>query len=77
MCLLAVGAVSLLYHRPLIGLATGSPALSTRFDLAHFRTRQLALLTFTVSDADTKASTAKCSRQRSGGKLFYVHDTLS
>src|SRR5262249_8231936 len=61
--------VSLLYHRPLIGLATGSPLASTRFDSAPFPARQPALLTCTISDGDTKASTAKCARQQSGASF--------
>src|SRR6516225_5484102 len=58
----AARALSLLYQRPLIGLATGYPLVLTRFDSAQFPTGYPALSTYTVSDVDTKTSTAKYSR---------------
>jgi hypothetical protein len=57
-----LSALSQVVDRP----CTGSPLGSTRFDSARFLIRQPALLTCTVSGADTKESIAKCSRQQSG-----------
>src|SRR5690242_18358569 len=61
----AAGEVSLLYHRFLIGLATGFPVASTRFNSVRFPIRLPALLTYIVLDADTKDFTGKSSRQQS------------